>query len=425
MRLFSLCFVFATLVATGLTPSAGRAQTVPTYTEKQVLSWDSPTPTAAGSGFGATLTVGETPSGSTLALVGVPGMGAAQFFVLAPGASQWTSLPPLLPPTLPSPASLPMVFDGGPIYATLDPGGTTSTIRNADTGQILLAGINGAVSALAKSGPTLAVADVAFFSDGGRVRIYEQNAAGSWILVKTFVGDVGSKLGSSLAMDGLVVAAGAPLQGANGAVHIYARATEWIELQEILSPATSQDGAWFGLSVALDGAVLAIGSPFLDRSSSAGLTLDVGGVYIYEPRTLPFLLYEIQALLRPSQLTKGDLFGWSVALAEPVAGKPILVAGAPREDAGAFNAGAVYRYQGLSFPHLPRWCLVSRWVRSTPGENDSLGWRVAFWRSGILAGAPFPQTVSVNPGAVLYFDLGIFSDGFDCGDFSGWSLVVP
>lgn len=410
------------LVLAALVVFQVHAGTIPTLTEAQVLTWDSTTALPSGAGFGAKIAVGKAATGTAFAVISAPGAGTAQLFVLGTFATLWQSVPPIQPPS--TSQGLPVAFDAYAVYAALEPGGTTSSIRRADTNFELLSGIEGELQALAMSGNTLVIGDPSFFGNSGRVRIYERNAAGNWFLAKTFAGTFGSQLGFSLAVDGPIVAAGAFHQGANGAVHVYGRAETWIELQEILSPASGQSEAWFGFSVALDGDLLAVGSPLLDRNTPPPALSNAGGVYVYEVLTPPFLEFELQALLRPPELTHGDNFGTGVDIAEPVPGKPELLAGSPGEDAGGvFNAGAVYRYLRSGEPDAASWHLVSRMARSVPGETDSLGYSVGFWDGGVLAGAPFPQTD--HTGSVLFFDARLFSDGFESGDTSAWTSVVP
>ncbi len=412
------------LVLAGLAMPAAQAGTVPTLLANQVLAWDDPTPLPPSGEFGATLSLEDTASGSLFLFVGAPNAGAAQLFELGPDTNLWLSHPPILPTT---PQQMPVAVDFYALYATLDPGGATSSLRRADTGQALVSGIDGGeVWALVMSGTTMAIGQPEFFGGSGRVRIYEQTGADTWVHAKTFVGGFPDRLGRSLAIDGAVIVAGAPGRGDNGAVHVYARAASWIELQEIDSPASGQTGAEFGHAVALDGDLLAIGSPFLDRATPPPALIDAGGVYVYEVLTFPFLEFELQALLRPPGLSDVDYFGSSVDVAEPTPGWPVLVAGSPGEDNSGTNTGAVYRYLRTSDPDASSWHPVSRMVNFDPLDFESLGATVALGQLGVFAGAPSGSTgEDVTTGVVLFFDFRIFADGFESGDTSAWTEVVP
>ncbi len=413
---FSLALVVSTM------PEA-HAGTVPTRTEDQTLLWDYLTELPPGPAFGATLALADTPDASSIAIVGAPQAGAAQRFSLGPGATSWVSHPPILPT---APQYLPVTAGFYLLYAMLDSGGATTSLRHADSGQVEVSGIDGGwVWALVMDGTTLAIGQPDFFGGSGRVRIYEQQSPGSWMLAKTFVGGFADQLGRGLAIDGPVIVAGAPGRGDNGAVHVYARAGSWIELQEIVSPASSQTGADFGWAVALDGDLLAVGSPYLDRTTAPGALTDAGGGYVYEVVTLPFLEFELQALLRPAEATDHDWFGWSVDLAASPTGSVELVAGAIGEDDGGVNAGAVYRYLRTGNPHASSWHLVHRLKRSEPLDYDQLGTTVALGAAGVLAGAPYTTEHPGTPGAVLFFGNRIFADGFESGDTSAWTETFP
>ena len=399
------------------------AGTVPTLLANQVLLWDDPTPLPPSGEFGATLAATDGADGSLFVLVGAPNAGAAQLFELPPGTNLWTSHPPIQPT---SPQKMPVALDFYALYAGLDPGGATTSIRRTD-GQAQVSGIDGApVSALVTSGTTLAIGQPDYFGGSGRVRIYEQTGPNAWVHAKTFVGGFPDRLGSSLAIDGPVIVAGAPGRGDNGAVYAFARATSWIELQVIDSPAAGQTEAGFGWAVALDGDLLAIGSPYLDRTTAPGELVDAGGVYVYEVITFPFLEFDYQALLRPPGLNHGDRFGQSVDLAASATGGVELVAGAPGEDNSGPNTGAVYRYLRTSHPHASSWHLVSRLVNFDPLDEESLGQTVALGEAGVFAGAPSGLVgEDVSEGRVLFFDFRLFADGFESGDTSAWTESFP
>lgn len=424
MHCLSARSVVCALALAGLVGLTLGAAAVETRTESETLFWEHTPALPLASAFGATLALEDTAAGTAFAFVGAPGVGAAQLYELGLDETIWGTHTTLFPTTN---QYLPLAIDGFPLYAALDAGGATTSIVRADTGQALVSGISGAgVESLVKSGSTLAFGQPDFFGGSGRVRIYEQNGAGTWVHAETFVGGFGDRLGEALAADGPVVVAGASNEGDNGAVHVYARTTSWIELQEILSPAAGQSDAGFGWAVALDGDLLAIGSPRLDRTTAPGALTNAEGVYVYEVVTLPFLLFELQALLRPPGVNDHDWFGSSVDLVEQSSGAVELAAGAPGDDSGANNSGAVYRYLRTGNPHASSWHPVTRMVNSQPVDLEQLGTTVALGQAGVLAGAPFGSFgAGATSGLVLFFDARIFADGFESGDLSAWDTVVP
>ncbi len=428
MRLFRLRLQVVSLAALTFNPHAAQGGTVPTRTESSILAWDYPPlpvlPLDAH--FGATLSLHETLDGSAFVLIGAPGVAAAQLLELASGETLWDVQATVVSA---NPQPLPVAVDFYPLYALLNAGGATTSILRADTGVAQIAGIDGGpVATLVMSGTMLAFGQPEFFGGSGRVRIYEQAGVNSWILAETFVGGFGSRLGASLAADDTIFAAGAPNGGDNGRVHIFARtgAGNWIELQVIDSPATGQTGAEFGAAVALDGSHLVVGSPLLNRNSPPPTRVDVGAVYVYDALTFPFLQFDLQALLLPPDLASHDWFGTSVDLLVRTTGAVDLVAGAPGDDTGANNAGAVYRYRRTGPPAVGSWHEVSRLVSSQPVDLEQLGNTVGLGDIGVLAGAPYGQFGGgATSGLVLFFDHRLFADGFESGDLSAWELVFP
>ncbi len=422
--LFRRVFAFCLFVAIAAS-SPARAGSLPTITEAHRIAWTGTPALPLSAHFGATMAMEDATPLVSWALIGAPHEGAAQLVSIGSTSPLWTTQAAFSPTTS---QALPVAIDGYPLHALLDPGGTTTSIYQTNTGALLVSGIGGgAVTALAKSVGILAVGQPDYLGGFGRVRIYEMACGGCpWLHAKTFVGPFGSRLGQVLAIDGSVLVAGAPTEGENGAVHVYARAAEWIELQVIDSPAANQSLANFGAALALDGDLLAIGAPRLDRTTAPAPLTDAGGVYIYEVITFPFLEFDFQALLRPSEVADHDWFGFSVDVMRQTSGGVELAAGAPGDDVGANNAGAVYRYLRGRDPDATSWRQSSRLVNSQPVDFEQLGSTVALGQFGVLAGAPFGQFGGdATSGLVLFFDQRLFSDGFESGDTSAWDAVVP
>lgn len=436
MRLVSRLLPTATLAALLLPARAAEAGSVPIQTEDQKIAWNFPAvPLPPEAHFGATLALGESEPDTALAFIGAPDGPGGQRLELGPDDSVWSVQSTLVGG---SPEPLAVDVDGAVYVALLDTGGATTSIRRlGDTGPPLVSGIGGGpVRSLVihRTRPGSGQPDIAFlafgqpdfFGEAGRVRIYEQTSAGSWVHAQTFAGAFGSRLGTSLAADERRLVAGAPKRGDNGAVHAFTRATSWIELQVINSPASGQTGAAFGAAVALDGGHLAVGSPFLNRNTPPPALIDAGGVYIYDALTFPFLQYQIQALLRPPGLTHYDWFGASVDVLVRTPELVEMVAGAPGDDDGAANSGAVYRYQRQGLPTAANWQLLTQMVHSAPVDLEQLGTTVALGAIGVLAGAPFGNFGrNGTPGLVLFFDARMAQDGVKSGDTSAWSVVEP
>jgi len=181
-----------------------------------------------------------------------------------------------------------------------------------------------------------------------------------------------------------------------GTVYVYdlAGPVPNVPMVTLTNPAP-QVWSWsFGTAVALDGNLAAIGSP-----SSTERGPNSGSVYVYNlasanPAT-PFLV-----LHNPSPLNgaSNDVFGSSVH----VSGSRLVV-GAPGEDVGATNAGAIYVYEltGDS-PAVP----IAVYYNPTRGTNDAFGTAVAIQDMTVVTGAPGQDTQGSDRGAAFVYTVG-------------------
>ena len=149
----------------------------------------------------------------------------------------------------------------------------------------------------------------------GVVYVNRRNDFGSvgWVATLTPPSPItaNSGFGVDIANDNAVAAVGAPFYNSNqGAVILYSRAADgtWTVLQTILSP-ISQYGA-FGMSVALRDGFLVVGAPMLLNSSSYAR----GAVFLYGRG--PNGQYAALRQFDPEQsaATQDKYFGWSVSL---------------------------------------------------------------------------------------------------------------
>jgi hypothetical protein len=348
-------------------------------------------------------------------LIGAPDGGAKAAFRFDPAEgwtprSWWFSAPPQY---------IAMASDFPGVLATDLQEDFTTTVLEHVPGtlpQALLTGFSDLVTALAKSGDTLAVGQAALNGGAGRVRIYEK-ISNVWALVAQFQGAPGDGLGRALALQPGMLIAGAPGNGPGGAVHVYVDVGSWIELQEILCPG-GQAAADFGAAVAISGSDLAVGAPRLDRLVAGGNNVvDIGGVFTYRPQGL---LFTVDRLLRPSESAAGDRFGTSLALEPLREGGVALVAGAPREDAPWPDSGAAY----LFLKWGESWRTHLRLLGPTQEQGQRLGTSVAIGEMGVLAGAPNRDAnLTLDQGMVYAFHgvVPLFADGFQSGDTGAWS----
>lgn len=174
----------------------------------------------------------------------------------------------------------------------------------------------------------------------------------------------------------------------------------------------------FGFSVAIEeGDKIVVGTP-----SDQDVGIGGGSAYVFlEPGGGWDGDVAESAKLLPAE---PSLFGWSVALA----GSRIAI-GAPSHDVGGVaNAGAVY-----VFTEPPGgWAGTLQgdtWLVAADGAtNDQLGISTGIYGSTIVGGADSDDGVGADSGSARVFAAEIdvvFSDGFESGDTSAWSSVVP
>jgi hypothetical protein len=415
--------LFALVLFAALAARPGAAQP-PAF---QVLAWafQETHPLPPSSHFGDRLALQRD---GDLLLVAAPdgGVRSRHHFSDSTG---WTSGVP----TFSTPQFFELAGDSGGVAYTLDQGdGTTDIRRQLPSGAVetVLEGITGFVTAIAKEGGRLAVGEAAHAAGAGRVRVYELEPILGFVLRATFVGTSGAALGRSLALDGALLAAGAPGEGDCGAVHVFAEVMSstaaetgptWIDLQTIDCPSASQVDADFGQSVALSGDLLAVGAPRLDRPNPGGGP-DFGGIYTFRPNGL---LFELETFLRPSEADEGDRFGSSVALFR-LAGSPnvALFAGSPFEDGANVDSGATYLYLDWG----DAWKKQLRLAPEFAESDARLGAQVAIGAMGVVAGVPRNDGNGVGDQGVVFAWNGVvplFYDGFGRGDSSAWTGEVP
>ena len=180
-----------------------------------------------------------------------------------------------------------------------------------------------------------------------------------------------------------LIAAGAGLCLAGGINRADGAAVPHSLEHAIASPSAAwQTGNALGHTLALDGTVLAVGSPFDDRGGA-----DSGVVGIYDAGTGALL----HALGNPVP-SKESYFGWSVA----VSGSRV-VAGAPEDDSGENDTGIAYVYDlGAAVPDEPELVLEN----PHPGRDDTFGWSVAIDGDHVVVGVPEGDSGEMDAGCV-------------------------
>ena len=177
-----------------------------------------------------------------------------------------------------------------------------------------------------------------------------------------------------------------------GSVYVYELTSGSPQLVLTISNPEPEFEDRFGESLALSGDLLAVGVPFDEGVN--GL-VDTGSVYVYDLAANARLIHSIHNPA-PGFISR-YWFGRSVAIEGE-----LLVVGAPRDDATADAAGAVYIYD-LSADEAR---LVERLDNPTPELLDLFGSEVAMSGNRLVVGAPRDSTAGLLAGAVYIYDLG-------------------
>lgn len=200
--------------------------------------------------------------------------------------------------------------------------------------------------------------------------------------------------GQALAIDGdtLVIGSRDRAGGADsGAVLVFRDDNgRWVE-EQILRASNADDGDRFGHSVAIDGDMIAVGAPLEDSSSwlqpDSNDLLDSGAVYVFERSGGQ---WQQTAFIKQTDPRAGDQLGTSVALEGG-----LLITGAPRDNSGELIAfPPVERNDDVGAAHLflledGAWLHFYTYRRDAPEANDFFGASVAIDSEAIAVGTPF------------------------------------
>jgi hypothetical protein len=232
---------------------------------------------------------------------------------------------------------------------------------------------------------------------GAAYVMVEQPLDGSWVIDRKLLPDPeAGYFGCSMAAAADVLIVGSRAEdagglGASGAAYVFQPVPDlgWIPVDKLVA---SDPGAGdeLGLSVATDGQLIVVGTPYHYHQFSPD---SVGAAYLWERNIATGWQFVTELL--PDDGQQGDYFGWAVA----VHGDTVAV-GAPHEDENGSSAGAVYLFH-RNEPTPGAWGQRAKLISGDTG--DELGWSVAVgdW---ILAGAPYYDGTGVAAGAVVAFD---------------------
>lgn len=227
---------------------------------------------------------------------------------------------------------------------------------------------------------------------GGAVYVFELQS-GAWTQTAKLdaIGlDFVAWLGTSVDIDGSIIAAGAPYDSTvgsiTGAVHVFEESGGvWTQTAKLVSSDAYQIDI-LGMDVALSGTRLLAGAPW-----HAQPVLYAGAAYVFERGPNGWVE---RAKLTASPVQGLSEFGRALALDGDRAIVTASYLDDPLEDTGA---AYVFERQGGS------WSQTATLVAGDPGFNMHFGWSVALSGDGALVGAIRPPPSQREPGAGYWF----------------------
>jgi hypothetical protein len=210
-----------------------------------------------------------------------------------------------------------------------------------------------------------------------------------------------ASFGTSIALDGTTLVAGAPLvrpptngSYAHGAAYVFTSdGGTWSEQQK-LAASDGANGDLFGYAVDVTGDRAVVGAPYASASKGAAYVFARSG-------TTWTQAHELGAAAGVG----GDHFGWSVAI-----GDAVLVGAPFTGQAIGTPCGTTYAFDATSFVE------TSASLVATPVAEAMTGWSLAASGPRWVVSAPgYLVGANIQAGAAYWFDLGpvIFDSGFE------------
>jgi hypothetical protein len=195
-------------------------------------------------------------------------------------------------------------------------------------------------------------------------------STGQWLgQLKAPDGKTGDFFGTSIAMDGRIIAVGARYAKVGGvttgAVYVF-DASEGTFLRKMI-PSDGVAGAEFGASIGLGRNLLLVGCPNAKSGQDA-----TGAVYAYD------LLSGAEGKWVGTDSAEGDAFGSNIS----VSGRRVLIGAPGHPSAGAWYAGAAYVFDLTSGQH------VEKITAPDFNDEDYFGTAVAIHDDKMAVGAP-------------------------------------
>ena len=196
----------------------------------------------------------------------------------------------------------------------------------------------------------------------------------------------GAYFGQSVDIQGDVIAIGARNANPNGAggFYIFRKSGDgWMEIAKV-TPADGQDEDQYGFAVVISGDTIVVGARRADLST---LKTNTGAAYVY---TLKGDSVELVTKLIPSDASKGDEFGQSVAIAGDV-----ISVGAWKDDN---RQGSIYLFSRIG----GEWVENGRITASDGAAGDEFGYSLSAFGNRMVTGAHFTQVENLKKAGAAY-----------------------
>lgn len=187
-----------------------------------------------------------------------------------------------------------------------------------------------------------------------------------------------------------------------GAAYIFKRSSSnnyvWNQEAKLVNSNTwlgvsdRENGFNFGNAVDIDGDLAVIGARYNNSILNGTAQIKAGAAYIFVRNGSTWTQ---ETKLVASDFAANDIFGFAVA----ISGNTVVV-GAPQEDTGGDNAGAVYVFTRSA---SNTWSQQAKLVASDDQAGDQFGYAVDISGDTIVVGAPYEDQLASDAGAIYMF----------------------
>ncbi|HUF05220.1 MAG TPA: FG-GAP-like repeat-containing protein [Aridibacter sp.] len=246
-------------------------------------------------------------------------------------------------------------------------------------------------------------------SGAGSAYVFSRNLGGTenWGLAKKLLApdaSTGDQFGYSVAISQENAVVGSRFDdddgSGSGSAYVFSRNTGGTDNWGMTKKLTASDGARgdnFGWSVAIDGELVVVTSPFDDDGGDA-----TGSGYVFEEHHGGTANWGERAKLTASDAEDHDNFGRSAS----IYGSYVLV-GAPFNDDAGSASGAAYVF-GRDTGGTDNWGEVKKLLPSASAADDNFGEAVGISQDSAVVGSPFSDDPENASGSAFHFqrDLG-------------------